>query len=55
MESFFDDTATKDFKGIKNLLSSVKDSKKRDKERNINLLGLEIKRIEPQVQPEYRS
>ena len=50
VESFFHDATAKDFLALKNLLSSVKDSKKRDKERNMNLLGLEIKRLEPQIQ-----
>lgn len=36
---------SKDFHALKNLLSSVKDSKKKDRDRSMNLLGLEIKKI----------
>lgn len=48
--SMFNETFSnsKDFNTLKNLLSSVKESKRKDRDRSMNLLGLEIKRIEPQ-------
>ena len=50
-----EDTISKEFMTLKSLLNNVKDSKRKEREQAMNLLGLEIKRIEPQSQPQYRE